>query len=65
MIDIVECVPCIGGVVINGEFVPFDVEAMHEQAEREEAAGEVYDLDEVMDEMEIFVAALLDARKYG
>jgi len=35
MIDIVECTPCIGGVVINGEFVPFDVEAMDEQAERE------------------------------
>lgn len=47
----VPLVPCIGGVLLDGVFVPLDFDSIDAEVEADVAAGRTYPLDEVITKM--------------
>lgn len=43
-----ELEPCPGGFMLNGDFIPFDIEEIDARAEADEVAGRVYDWEDVV-----------------
>jgi len=47
---------CLGGVLLNGAFIPLDFHAIDQAAEADIAAGRIWTLEAVMREMDALLA---------
>jgi len=57
--------PCLGGVLLNGTFVPLDLDAIDAEAEVDVAAGRTYSWAEVQRRMDVLLAGWERGTRYG